>query len=125
MLLCGKFIARVKLKTGGTSTKGYLFLFISCVLYLQIIGVVLYVTHFTLKLCCGRKQGVMGTVSDSFYSSNASMCVPYGEGTKDFTLINTATIGLLQSRGSSVSIVSVYGLDDRGSMPSRGRGFFL
>jgi hypothetical protein len=29
------------------------------------------------------------------------------------------------SLGSSVSIVSDYGLDDRGSIPDRGRGFFL
>jgi hypothetical protein len=29
------------------------------------------------------------------------------------------------SRGSSVSIVSDYGLDDRGSIPDRGTGFFL
>jgi hypothetical protein len=32
---------------------------------------------------------------------------------------------LLPSRGSSVSIVSDYGLDDWGSIPDRGRGFFL
>jgi hypothetical protein len=30
-----------------------------------------------------------------------------------------------KSRGSSVSIVSDYGLDDRSSIPDRGRGFFL
>jgi hypothetical protein len=30
-----------------------------------------------------------------------------------------------RSHGSSVSIVSDYGLDDRGSIPDRGRGFFL
>jgi hypothetical protein len=29
------------------------------------------------------------------------------------------------SHGSSVSVVSDYGLDDRGSIPDRGRGFFL
>jgi hypothetical protein len=29
------------------------------------------------------------------------------------------------SRGSSVSVVHDYGLDDRGSIPDRGRGFFL
>jgi hypothetical protein len=29
------------------------------------------------------------------------------------------------SRGSSVSIVSDYGLDDRDSIPGRGKGFFL
>jgi hypothetical protein len=29
------------------------------------------------------------------------------------------------SRGSSVSIVTDYGLDDRGSIPDRGRGFFF
>jgi hypothetical protein len=32
---------------------------------------------------------------------------------------------LIRSWGSSVSIVSDYGLDDRGSIPDRGRGFFL
>jgi hypothetical protein len=31
----------------------------------------------------------------------------------------------LWSRGSSVSIVSDYGLDDQGSIPDRGRGFFF
>jgi hypothetical protein len=31
----------------------------------------------------------------------------------------------LGSRGSSGSIVSDYGLDDRGSIPGRGRGFFF
>jgi hypothetical protein len=30
-----------------------------------------------------------------------------------------------RSRGSSVSIVSDYGLDDRGSIPERSRGFFF
>jgi hypothetical protein len=30
-----------------------------------------------------------------------------------------------QEPGSSVSIVSDYGLDDQGSIPDRGRGFFL
>jgi hypothetical protein len=29
------------------------------------------------------------------------------------------------SRGSSVSIVTDYGLNDRGSIPDRGRGFFF
>jgi hypothetical protein len=32
---------------------------------------------------------------------------------------------LKRSRGSSVSIVSDYGLDDGGSIPDRGRGFFF
>jgi hypothetical protein len=31
----------------------------------------------------------------------------------------------IMSRGSSVGIVSDYGLDDRGSIPDRGRGFFF
>jgi hypothetical protein len=36
------------------------------------------------------------------------------------------TQGMLQkSRGSSGSIVSDYGLDDRGSISGRGRGFFF
>jgi hypothetical protein len=30
----------------------------------------------------------------------------------------------LRSRGSSVSIMSDYGLDDRGSIPGRGKGYF-
>jgi hypothetical protein len=30
-----------------------------------------------------------------------------------------------KSRGSSGNIVSDYGLDDRGSIPERGRGFFF
>jgi hypothetical protein len=34
------------------------------------------------------------------------------------------TICKNRSRGSSGSIVSDYGLDDRGSIPGRGRGFF-
>jgi hypothetical protein len=32
---------------------------------------------------------------------------------------------IIKSRGSSVSIVSDYGLDDQSSIPDRGRGFFL
>jgi hypothetical protein len=32
---------------------------------------------------------------------------------------------ICKSRGSSGSIVSDYGLDDRGSIPDRGRGFFF
>jgi hypothetical protein len=32
---------------------------------------------------------------------------------------------LSRSRGSLVSIVSDYGLDDQGSIPDRGRGFFF
>jgi hypothetical protein len=32
---------------------------------------------------------------------------------------------IYRSRGSSGSIVSDYGLDDRGSIPDRGRGFFF
>jgi hypothetical protein len=32
---------------------------------------------------------------------------------------------LLRSRGSSVSIVTDYGLNDRSSIPDRGRGFFF
>jgi hypothetical protein len=31
----------------------------------------------------------------------------------------------IKSRGSLVSIASDYGLDDRGSIPDRGRGFFF
>jgi hypothetical protein len=34
-------------------------------------------------------------------------------------------IVFIRSRGSSGSIVSDYGLDDRGSIPDRGRGFFF
>jgi hypothetical protein len=36
-----------------------------------------------------------------------------------------ATLWLFGSRGSSVSIVSDYGPDDRGSIPGGSRGFFL
>jgi hypothetical protein len=35
------------------------------------------------------------------------------------------TVLILWSRGSLVSIVSDYGLDDRGSISDRGRGFFF
>jgi hypothetical protein len=35
----------------------------------------------------------------------------------------TSVVLLLRSRGSSVIIVSDYGLDDRDSIPDRGRGF--
>jgi hypothetical protein len=34
-------------------------------------------------------------------------------------------ISFSRSWGSSVSIVADYGLDDRGSIPDRGRGFFF
>jgi hypothetical protein len=39
--------------------------------------------------------------------------------------IMAQTYTYMRSRGSSVSIVSDYGLDDRGSIPDRRRGFFL
>jgi hypothetical protein len=39
-----------------------------------------------------------------------------------FFLILLSHVG---SRGSSGSIVSDYGLDDRGSIPGRGKGFFF
>jgi hypothetical protein len=35
------------------------------------------------------------------------------------------TEGTLSPHGSSVGIVSDYGLDDRGSIPDRGKGFFF
>jgi hypothetical protein len=41
------------------------------------------------------------------------------------TLFNEELHNLHWSRGSSGSIVSDYGLDDRGSIPDRGRGFFF
>jgi hypothetical protein len=34
-------------------------------------------------------------------------------------------LSVIRSRGSSVSIVSDYGLDDRGSIPDKGRRFFF
>jgi hypothetical protein len=39
------------------------------------------------------------------------------------TLPVSQNIIIMRSRSSSVSIVSYYGLDDRGSIPDRGRGF--
>jgi hypothetical protein len=41
------------------------------------------------------------------------------------TLKKELRLALRWSRGSSVSIVSDYGLDDRGSISDRGRGFFF
>jgi hypothetical protein len=41
--------------------------------------------------------------------------------TRAFTTVNS----LFCSQGSSISIVCDSGLDDRGSIPDRGRGFFL
>jgi hypothetical protein len=38
---------------------------------------------------------------------------------------NASRLVNLWSRGNSVSIVSDYGLDDRGSIPDKGRGFFF
>jgi hypothetical protein len=35
------------------------------------------------------------------------------------------SVAVMCEPGSSVSIVTDYGLDDRGSIPDRGRGFFL
>jgi hypothetical protein len=32
---------------------------------------------------------------------------------------------LMKTRGSSDSTVSAYGMDDRGSIPNRGRGYFF
>jgi hypothetical protein len=42
-----------------------------------------------------------------------------------FSLLNLICSFHLRSRSSSGSIVSDYGLDDRGSIPDRGRGFFF
>jgi hypothetical protein len=39
-------------------------------------------------------------------------------------IVSIVTV-FIGSRGSSVSIVSDYGLDDWGSIPDRGRGLFL
>jgi hypothetical protein len=44
------------------------------------------------------------------------------ESFRYFPLSLQASIGIVSS---SVSIVSDYGLDDRGSIPGRGKGFFL
>jgi hypothetical protein len=41
------------------------------------------------------------------------------------TLLVSRNIIIMRSQGSSVSIVSDYGLDDRGSIPDRGREFFF
>jgi hypothetical protein len=43
----------------------------------------------------------------------------------DYTKRYNCTYVLKWSRGSSVSIVSDYGLDDRGSISDRDTGFFL
>jgi hypothetical protein len=40
-------------------------------------------------------------------------------------LKHIACFNIRGSRGSSVSIVSDYGLDDQGSIPDRGRGFLF
>jgi hypothetical protein len=44
---------------------------------------------------------------------------------QDYILEILVAMQLEKSRGSSVSTVSDYGLDGRGSVPDRGRGFFL
>jgi hypothetical protein len=41
------------------------------------------------------------------------------------SILNDAFTTVVGSHGSSVSIVSGYGLDDWGSIPDRGRGFFF
>jgi hypothetical protein len=38
---------------------------------------------------------------------------------------NYSLLPTIKSRGSSVSIVSDYGLDDWGSIPGRGKGYFF
>jgi hypothetical protein len=40
-------------------------------------------------------------------------------------VLHDIVIILKESRGSSVSIMTGYGLDDWGSIPDRDRGFFL
>jgi hypothetical protein len=48
-----------------------------------------------------------------------------GGHTTRLRVSNYITYPCNRSRDSSVSIVSDYGLDDWGSIPDRGRGFFL
>jgi hypothetical protein len=40
-------------------------------------------------------------------------------------LVDSCGTNGCESRGSSVSMVSDYGLDDRGSISDRGKGFYL
>jgi hypothetical protein len=42
-----------------------------------------------------------------------------------FSDLSTVRMPIMRRRVSSGSIVSDYGLDDRGSIPGRGKGFFL
>jgi hypothetical protein len=65
-------------------------------------------------------SGIHVFFSLNFPKSNRS----YGKtGTKNFNC--TRILLMLRSRGSSGSLVTDYGLDDRGSIPDRCRGFFF
>jgi hypothetical protein len=49
----------------------------------------------------------------------------YEDNRDVFLFTSYVDMNPFRSRGSSVSIVSGYGLDDQGSIPDRGRGFFF
>jgi hypothetical protein len=61
---------------------------------------------------------------NAVYGNNYSLfCDSYKTNT--YTEQNAELLNLKMSRGSSVSIVTDCGLDDRGSTPGRGKGFFF
>jgi hypothetical protein len=55
---------------------------------------------------------------------NTSACLRKTWMRIELTIISILIV-ISKSRGSSVSILSGYGLDDRGLIPGRGKGFFL
>jgi hypothetical protein len=66
-------------------------------------------------------DGYVFTVKNVYYTGNSNYIV----GSCWNLIYLTLAIGINWSRVSSVSIVSDYGLGDRGSIPGRGKGFFL
>jgi hypothetical protein len=58
-------------------------------------------------------------------SDNFVRCFATLQYRKEVYLNDMNALTALVEGGSSVSIVSDYGLDGRGSIPDRGRGFFL
>jgi hypothetical protein len=86
-------------------------------------------TDYTSPVLFGRTSCFIGRRSISVYRVGARK-LPFPSKSRVSVVIIIIIVIILHyntfgSRGSSVSIVSDYGLDEQGSIPKRGRGFFF
>jgi hypothetical protein len=80
---------------------------------------------FTNKFIAGCIKNKSSTSIGTSVNYNRGKQATANE-TSDSKIANIASIiAYIMSRGSSVSVVFDYGLDDRGSIPDRGREFFF